>query len=280
MATPTLRGYTRPFLQRQTGRWSPISGWSFDQDWRGLDLGLMQRLADQFANSGCEYELTIHEGIATLRTTDNRGNITIDTWEIGVSEQATSLLKNPSITSQINFNDFMVLATLHSHGMKDFASAIDLLLVNGLGTFTKPDVLTPSVTQRLYYSLKIDDDPMYFFDQYTLRHTTNASNRGYFNVADKNVNHIYTEAQFYSEIQNGNFWFFPAPPEILGALASIFSEMITPPVFFVAGNPLEVFVKGALKGGSPRSTAANNRVNIVTEYKLAFFATDRYPLAT
>ena len=111
----------------------------------------------------------------------------------------------------------------------------------------------------------------FFADQYTLKHTTNASNRGYFNVADVNVNAIYTQAQFYSEITNSSYWIFPAPNEIIGALNTIFGNLYPVPANYLPG---------ALKGGSSRVTTARNRVNITTEYKIFNWSPDVYSLAT
>jgi len=51
-------------------------------------------------------------------------------------------------------------------------------------------------------------------------------------------------------------------------------------IFLGLGNPPANFITGALKGGSSRITAAQNRVNIVTEYLLALIDTDNYFTAT
>ena len=121
------------------------------------------------------------------------------------------------------------------------------------------------------YQRAMGGQDSFFWDVYSLRHTTNASNRGYSNIADYNVNRIYTQAQFLSEITNGTFWIFPAPIQIISALNTVFTGLGTAP---------SNYLKGALKGGSSRVTTANNRVNIVTEYKLLNWSTDDYDLAT
>lgn len=270
MSTAIQRGFVNPFLQRQTGRYSPVTGWSFDQEFRGLSAGQMQALAYQYAGAGCEYEITIQPGMATLRTVDNRGNITIDTWELGPNKQIVSSLKNPKNIFEISANDMVVIARAYLD-QSNFDIAIAALAADGKGAFTMPDVTDSSPTQRLYDRLKNNGESGFYYDQYVLRHTTNASNRGYFNVADRNVNCIYTQSQFYSEIRSANFWLFPAPLEIIGALDQIFLDLSAPPDFYL---------KGALKGASQRVTAANNRINIVTEYNLFNWSTDEYYLAS
>lgn len=49
-------------------------------------------------------------------------------------------------------------------------------------------------------------------------------------------------------------------------------------IFANTGFPSTYYIKGALKGGSSRVTAARNRVNIVTDYSIGNISTDRYAL--
>jgi hypothetical protein len=64
---------------------------------------------------------------------------------------------------------------------------------------------------------------------------------------------------------------FPCPLEIIGALDQIFIDLPA-----IVGPQAAYYIPGALKGASSRVTAANIRVNIVTEYKLANWNTDLY----
>ena len=117
-------------------------------------------------------------------------------------------------------NDLKVLTRAYLDGSTpgDAVTALNSTNPPPTTPYTEPDTSTPSFTQRLYDKTKNGDEATFLTDRYSLRHTTTASNRGYFNVADANVNRIYTQSQFYSEIENSNFWFFPAPQEIIGAL--------------------------------------------------------------
>ena len=257
------RGDGYPLLQKFTGRYSPTSGWSYDQEFSGLDLTLMQNLANTYGALGCEYELSYGDGKATLRTVDNRGNITIDTWEIGVNHTSKGSVQNPNNGVAIAYREIIARALKDGISLDEAVQALD----DDLGDNVYPeDITTNPAAMRLWARLQLGQDA-YNFDQYVLRHTTNASNRGYYNVADNNVNHIYTYSQFLNEITNNGYWFFPAPPEILGALSVIFWGLATADSYFL---------QGALKGGSPRSTAANNRVNIVTEYAIDVWSIDEY----
>lgn len=252
MATHIYKGTPNPKLQRYTGKYDPISGFTYDQEFRGLDPKLMQSLANAYANAGCSYELTVAFGVATLRTTDNRGNITLDTWEIGVNQILESSLKNPRNIAGVNSVDDMLTLAKFIRGELSYDEALPLL--DGGNTWTT------ALIERLNQG-----SDSYFTDQYTLRHTTNVSNRWAFNVADFNKNCIYTPAQFYSEVQNSNDWIFPMPNAFVNVLTSNAAPAAP------AG-----YTWGYLKSGSPRSTAANNRSNIVTEYKQFLWSNYEY----
>jgi len=264
LTPPVQRGFSAPYCRRQTGRWSPTTGWTFDQDFNSIGpsaLANMQALANQYAAAGIEYELTLQDGRVTMRTLDTTGNVTIDIWEIAVSQISASRFKN-------QFNSVMFNLSVGDVGL--FLAGVENNTAWASVGPTLADQTDIALLEREYKDFLAGHDS-FFYDEYTLRHTTNASNRGYYNVADFNVNKIYTQSQFYSEISNSGYWIFPAPNEIIGALNSIFSGLATAP---------SNFLQGALKGGSSRVTAANNRVNIVTEYKLFNWSTDEYAYAT
>jgi hypothetical protein len=297
---PVQRGLSTPFCRKQTGRWSPVNGWTFDQAFSGLSYAQMQALANLYANDGIEYELTLQNGIASLTTRDTTGNTTIDVWEINASQVTVSWLKNPFL-----LNALYIVAAAYTQssnqavldwnvtrfcgkmaaGIANQTSPFDLVkpasIADATGVFSSQQFfdgvftfgsISPTVYLPIFrfYQRALAGQDVFFADQYSLRHTTNASNRGYFNVADVDVNCIYTPAQLYSEITNSQSWLFPCPAEIMAALADIFNGLgVAPPNY----------LQGALKGGSSRVTAANNRVNIVTEYQLFNWNTDDYALA-
>lgn len=286
-----------------------------------MSLPVMQNLANLYGNAGIEYELTYQNGIATLRTQDTTGNVTIDVWEINANQVTVSWLKNPLLLALLRQVAYAYVYSVNpsaaansdvldwnvtrfckkmADGVENNIEPFRTTVPTDINSATDPSYTPPtgvtvtsnglfssenffnsvfsfaSISSTVYlpifraYQRAQAGQDVFFADQYTLRHTTNASNRGYYNVADSNVNAIYTQAQFFSEISNSGLWIFPAPTEIIGALNSIFTGLGTAPTNYL---------KGALKGGSSRVTAANNRVNIVTEYKLFNWSTDDYPLA-
>jgi len=276
MATPVLRGTLQPQLQKWVGKYSPTSGFTYEQEFKGLSAELMQIVANDYANTGCSYTLTSQFGVATLATEDTRGNITLDTWEIGVSQTLISIFKNPLTIASMSAVELAFLAWTYEIGNNADATeeAFNASYTGQTygGSFTLPSVSSSSAFWRLYERIFVFKEDSAFFDQYTLRHTTNVSNRYPSNIADTNKNCIYTPAQFYAEVQSTDYWLFPMPQAFVNVLAS--NTAPTPP-----GSSTMNYGKylwGYLKGGSPRTTAANNRSNIVTEYKQFLWSTDTY----
>src|SRR6185312_2869158 len=109
LVPPTQRGLSTPFCRRQTGRWSPTNGWTFDQEFSGLSLQAMENLSAIYQNAGIEYEITYQNGIVTMRTVDTTGTITIDVWEITASRYSGSVLASPKVAQDISTNDLKVL---------------------------------------------------------------------------------------------------------------------------------------------------------------------------
>jgi hypothetical protein len=273
LAPGVQRGLAVPFCRRQTGKWSPTNGWTLDQEFNSLSLEAMENLAAQYQSAGIEYEITFQNGIATMRTVDTSGTITIDVWEITASRLNGSVFGSPKVVASVSVNDLKVLTRAYLDGTTpaDAVAALNATSPAPSPLYTEPDTSTEGPTRRLYDKVKNGEEATFLLDQYSLRHTTNASNRGFFNVADVNVNRIYTQSQFFSEIQNASYWIFPAPQEIIGALNAVFTNLGSAPAHYVTG---------ALKGGSSRITAAGDRVNIVTEYVMALIDTDNYFSAT
>src|SRR5690606_6075756 len=103
---------------------------------------------------------------------------------------------------------------------------------------------------------------------YVLRHTTNVSNRWNVNIADINVNRLYTTAQLLSEAQNAGLWNYPLPPRLAYKINAIAVPTVQ-----------SGYLWSWLKSASSEASAANNRVNIVTEYALDQWSTDLYQTA-
>lgn len=254
------RGTLAPLLQGVTDRSSPSDGFVRELEYRGMSEAHARALFLQYIGAGFEAELQVRHGICTLIATDTSGAVTIDTWEIGANEVLASSLKNPR-NFGIPANDLLILAYIQKDGLKK-DDAIAAILEDTGQTVTWGG---SAASQRLLERIKAGSDS-YFTSQYVLRHTTNVSNRYDINISDVGVNMIYSTAELLSETQNANSWVYPLPGRLAYKINNIPVPSITP----------SNYQWGWLKSASTEATAANNRINIATEYKLFQWSTDEY----
>jgi hypothetical protein len=265
----TYRGSPEPHLQRYSESWSPATGCVKEAEYRGMSEERARAYLNYFTVNGFQSQLTIAHGICTLVATDTLGEVTIDNWEIGVNQTSASSFFNPRNIAAVGADSLEILAYAEKNGGTLEAAKVKVNTDRtslGLPAITYTN--SAAMVRMRLRLLKGSDS--FFYDQYLLRHTTNVSNRYRVNVSDINKGCIYTLAQLQSETMNANSWIYPLPGRLNYKLINATNALEAGPA-----NTL----KGWLKGASPESTAANNRVNIVTEYKLANCDTDEYGVA-
>ena len=264
------RGTLQPLRQRLTEKWSPSGGFTSGIEWLGFGETEMRALAQQYADAGFEYEFVDQHGIFTLTGTDTSGNITIDTWEIGAQDEIVSSLKNPRNIAAIPAGYLELIG----YALKKDVSieAASAALEADTGDIYSDTIIGNAEAVRLYERL-LKDQTGFLDSKYILRHTTNVGNRWGVNVADINVNAIYTTAQLLSETQNASSWVYPLPGRLAYKISNLSADAIS------RYGTLSAYQWGWLKSASPENTAANNRVNIVTEYKFDNWSTDEYATA-
>lgn len=247
----TLRGTRQPLQQRFTEKWSPVNGLTREFEWDGFDGDLMQGYANQYAFLGIEYELTSQYGRATLHAIDTTGTVTIDKWEIQVNRLSPSSLQNPLNIANVSSDDLITIGKVQIGNLsyEDGKAAINSGHTAAL---------------RLLDRMNLGSDQFYQ-SGYILRHTTNVGNRYAINISDFNIDHIYTPAQLLTEAQNGALWLLPLP----GRLVYKIQQIVAPAV---RAN----YLWGWIKSAASESTAANNRIDIATEYELGQWSTDEY----
>jgi len=106
--------------------------------------------------------------------------------------------------------------------------------------------------------------------KYILKHTTNAPSTYGSNVADWNVERIYTIAQLLSEAQSTSYWIMPLPGYLVYKILNY-----TVPTYMQENRQW-----GALKTRSGAVTAARGRVEITTEYIIDAWPKHTYALAS
>ena len=124
------------------------------------------------------------------------------------------------------------------------------------------------------YQAVVQGQTHYQSSQYSLRHTTNTPNYWSRNVADNNVNRIYTQSQLIAECTDSTLWYFPLPGRLQYKLAASYAD-------FAAQTPTRAnYQIGWLKSASSETTTGRSRNEIQTGFVLDQWPLDVYPLAT
>jgi hypothetical protein len=105
-------------------------------------------------------------------------------------------------------------------------------------------------------------------DKYKLRHTTIAPATYGANVADFNVEKIYSISQLLSEVQNNNLWILPLPGYLAYKILAYPVPVNMPPNY----------TWGALKSRSNAASAARGRIEITQEYLIDAISVPTYGL--
>ena len=260
----TLRGSLIPFLQNETYDFDPSRGYIYHADFKGISRAQMTALQQDYVNAGIACRLAYRQGgMSTLDIEDATQSYTIDVWEIESNGLTVDIFSHPNALSNATPDQIAAIrAYLEQQSTPDVAFAD-----NGAGAGSKGVDLTPlagGVIQR-FYSLNQRGSTDYRRSHYILKHTTNAPARWTQNVSDNGVDAIYTPAQLLSEVSNAGLWIFPIPDRLYYKINNI-------PIPAPQAN----YQWGWLKSGSTETTAANNRVNIVTQYELEQWSTDLY----
>jgi hypothetical protein len=270
------RGILEPILNWQEWSWDQSVGYTLDQEYQGLDYAAMTRLANYFQYYGVSTRVRFQAGKAILSTRDATGNYTVDKWEMNVDQTQPSVFENDL------FNSLMNQAVDKSTAITKLRAALqnsdpttatdqwntlvaDPTFQAALGPAFGVGYSTLIQLQQYFddYNLGVTN---FVSGRYTLRHTTNAPNRWTANVADFNVEKIYTIGQLLSEVQNSNLWILPMPGYLAYKIANYAVPNLRGPNY----------MWGALKERSSASTAANNRIDIVTEYLIDQINTNLY----
>lgn len=282
----TVVGTVYPILQRIERDFDPTRGFIIRYHYEGTSQDLIQALQNDYVNAGIACRMTFELGKGILEVNDSTQEYTLDFWEMPNNDEVLDPFLNPNIVAEINTTanpdatiaairdglasntPSFVAASGDTPASGIFAqlpcSAIQAGLPNPSGIPTG----TFGYTQRTYYNVllgltgyKDAADGL----GYVLRHSTNVSNRYQTNIADFGTGQIYSVGQLLSEISNSGLWINPCPEPFQYLIANII------PPFFRPGWQI-----GWFKDRSTRSTAANNRINITTEYVYGQFDSDLY----
>lgn len=253
-----------PLRQRSILRFNPETGWSADSNFASFSAAQIQYLYNQYANVGCEVELSEQFGRFELSVRDTRGNITIDRWECGVDIEQPSVLQNPFLDITQADRDILAVALENGSSLED---AVIWLNENTEDLYV--DVDNP-VTIRTWKDIK-KGATQYETGKLILVHTTSVSNRYAINISEQNEYAIYSHSSLLSEVLSTSLWAFPLPGRLEYKITSFYNRK--------APTVRDNYLWGWLKSISPERSCSNQRVEIETRYKLDQWSTDRYDQA-
>ena len=119
----------------------------------------------------------------TTTTTPGGVEVPIDTWQVLGNEISEDIKGHPAIVA---LNDARTI------NFQEIQHNVDLFRAS-TGNYSLPYV--PGTQSRVIANLLLHGVTSYVRGQYVLRHTTNVSNRYNVNVADQNIEKVYTTAQ-------------------------------------------------------------------------------------
>ncbi len=262
------RGTPAMLLQLRRETYSQQSGYVNEFEWRGMSELQARLLARDYIFRGVDYSLSINHGICTLVATDSTGNFSIDVWEIGVNKLTHSIARHPIVLGIIDRSSD---GPMLRRGIKEAIESTD-----AYADIPNLTAVAGGDAANLYAFLdaaRIGEDS-FTLSSCAVRHTTNVANRYNRNISDDNVDKIYTLSRFLSEAQDPSLWVYPMPGRLQYKLSVLTSYFLG-----LYGSPAS-HLWGFFKQGSSESTAANNRVNIVTEYEFGLHNTLFYGVAS
>lgn len=302
------RGSDEPLLQFWETTATITQGVNSVIEYKGINLAKMSSKAAVFANAGWDSKLRFEHDVATLTLTRATATIpgnptspfqdVIDKWELALSNEKPELFENETFIQAATSVDVIygtnvgeqifqcVRSTASSSNATwaDFwANAKQTTIKDAAGNDVVSSVkLNTAITAiasvsgtyynnlRLFVMDYLRGQTNFLRGERTLRHTLSAPSDYAENIADFNVEKIYTIAQLLSEAQSGTLWNFPLP----GYLAYKILNLTVPS--YLQENRMW----GALKTGSSAVTTARARVEIATEYLIGAAPKHTYGLAT
>ncbi len=262
MPLPTIKGTGKPLLQHSINDFDPMRGWIYRYEYRGSNQAQMQLLQQDYARLGIASRLVFNQGdTATLEVEDATQQLLIDTWQIVGNEESRDVFSHPTMISLCTPTTIANLrGDLDGNPPKDPVQLQADLIKAG---FTGPN----AATVVRFYTLALRGSTEYRRAQYVLRHTTNAPNRFTGNISDVGVEQIYSTTKLLTEVTSGALWVYPLPVRLQNKISAI----PTP-------SALSGYLWGWLKSPGTETAAANNRVDITTEYTLEQWSTDDYQI--
>lgn len=268
MDTQTIiRGIDDPQIQRVIFDYDPQRGWTTITEIDGASQDKINQLAQQYVANGIACRVVMEKDKGSIEAHDSTTNFTLDVWQILGNTESRDVLSHPTVLGLAS-NDQVAAIRAGINNLSTGTGTVSGAIANIFTSYPALASLSGGAQAILsrFIGLVLRGSTDYFRTQYVLRHTTNVPARYTQNIADINVESIYTYSALIAEATNPALWILPLPPRLVYKISQI-PEL--PKVNF--------YQWGWLKSGSTEITAANNRVDITTEYTHENWSTDDYP---
>lgn len=253
MPTPRIKGTREKIRVSRRLRYDPQNGVVLATEWAGAGINL-EGYSNELQQNNTPHELTQNGIRSTILETANDNVSTggsdsrTDQWEVHANENHLDVKEHPRWTSIDIEKRHLILADVNRH-----ADGKPPKKVAGKYLWNSDDEFVQA-RQLAFYNIMIRGTSHFPVYNWVLRHTTNAPADFGENIADEGVGTVYTTGQLLSEISNNSYWIVPCPPRLREKIGNI-------------TLPAESgYTTGWLKKPSNESSAANNRINISTEY--------------
>jgi hypothetical protein len=274
MSLPTnAKGTSLPVRQPDRVAYDTIRGQTRFAVWKCIDQAQIDFLAGQAAALQLPYSTSSTGTTVMLEIEIVGGSINptqigapVDRWEMPANElqkngwaHPKSLVIDPdaAVYSERCLQDGKSLQTC-----LDEMAAMDPSPTDGWGA----DEFS---AHQAVYELCSSGSTHFALGQYVLRHTTNVSAAYQANVADLNVERLYTTQQLLVECTNPLYWTLPLPGRLQFRIRNIAAPIAR------AG-----YLWSWRKLPSAESSTAGGRIEIVTEYWLEQWSTYYYDPVT
>jgi len=248
---PIINGTAGPVLQPPRVRYDPTRGQVISLEYESAGVGVTS-LASLFQAARINYDL-VSSGFKSRLIAEATGSqlgypdVSCDEWQILANEIQIDLRQHP---------DVLAMEEKYPGTIGRVARDVQLY-EQGLPPGNPPPDPGSIPTSDMLFYLLVTGSTHYDRSQYVLQHQVNVSNVYNGNIADVNVEMIYTMNQLIAEVTNAALWTFPLPPRLVRKLQAI-------PV----PTPKNNFLWGWRKLASKEITTASNRISISTEYWL------------
>lgn len=272
-----IKGDASPQLQRQTLRYDPQRGYTHTLEYQGIATPTQNSLLDLYNDNirnGVECSITYEKDKVILNVNDSTGANSIDTWQIVGSELTKDGLTHPYLTQFLSPQQVMAvragITSLPSAQTSDDASNIikDVLALPNIKIIT--DAQKALLTR--FIGLQGRGATEYRVANYVLRHTTNVPNNYQTTFPFGNADRLFSTVDMIADCTNSTLYVNQLPPVMAATLATI--DLTNQTAF-----PIPASLNYAwawLKGATTQTSAANNRVDIASEYTYECWSTDYY----